>query len=150
MKSNTKPNHAKEIIFLMDDEPQYLSWLVEYLESKGYAVETASNLGEAMQKLEPGKYRTVIADLSVPIPSEMRSLVEAEGKAYLDFPGLYLAHHARNIGYRNRQVVVYSVHDSATVAEVAARIGVCYITKGRPKMLKDELDNILSYDPTRG
>jgi CheY-like chemotaxis protein len=104
MKSNIKLNKTKEIIFLMDDEPQYLSWLVEYLESKGYAVETASNLGEAIQKLELGKYRTVIADLSVPIPSDMRSLVEAEGKPYLDFPGLYLAHHARNKGYRNRQV----------------------------------------------
>ena len=146
---NDKPNRGKETILLMDDEPHYLSWLVEYLEAKGYAVDTASNLGEALEKLEPQKYRTIIADLSVPIPSEMHSLVETEGKAYLEFPGLFIAHHARNMGYRNRQVVVYSVHDSATVTEVATRIRVCYITKGRPKLLKEELDDILSYDPTQ-
>jgi len=149
MKSNNKTVQQKEIIFLLDDEPQYLAWLVEYLEAKGYAVETASNLGEAIRKLVPRKYRTVIADLSVPIPTEMRKMVEAEGAAYLQFPGLYVAHHARNVGYRSRQVVVYSVHDSATVAEVAGKIGVCYITKGRPKLLKVELDAILCYDPTR-
>jgi len=133
----------------MDDEPQYLIWLIEYLQSKGYAVETASTLADGLQKLRERRYRAIVADLSVPVPTEIRSLVEAEGNAYSVYPGLYLAHAARNMGYRSKQVVVYSVHDSATVTEVAARIGVCYITKGRPKILKGEIDNILSYDPTR-
>lgn len=149
MKSNDKVTKVKETILLMDDEPQYLDWLIEYLESKGYGIETASTLGEALECLEPKKYRAIIADLSVPIPPEMNALVVAEGETYRDFPGLFIAHHARNQGYRNRQVVVYSVHDSSAVLEATQRIDVCYITKGRPKMLKEELDNILSYDPTR-
>lgn len=148
MKLNNKSGVTQELVLLMDDEPQYLDWLVEYIKTKGYGVEMASNLGAGIEKLKTGKYRTIIADLSVPIPLEMIDLVGVEGKAYLDFPGLYLAHSARNMGYRSRQVVVYSVHDTTVVSDVATRIGVCYITKGRPKMLKTELDSILSYDPT--
>jgi hypothetical protein len=36
----------------------------------------------------------------------------------------------------------------AEIQELADRIRVQYITKGRPRQFKDEIDRILEYDPT--
>jgi hypothetical protein len=58
------------------------------------------------------------------------------------------AREARNRGYRDRQVVIYSVHRDAAVAEEAARLGCTYILKGRPKEIINELKEVVSYDPT--
>ena len=137
------------IVLVMDDEPQYLQWLFEYLAAKGFQLEITSSLAEAANAVKSRKYRAIIADLSVPVPPDMEGELKRSGNTYLEYPGLYVAHQARNRGYRSRQVIVYSVHDSASVKEIATRIGVCYITKGRPRMLKEELDSIFSYDPTK-
>lgn len=144
-----KSSPHKEVVLVMDDEPQYLDWLFEYLISKGYDFISVTNLADAITALQNGKYRAILADLSVPVTDDLNATLSKQGENYVKYPGLYLAHHARNRGYRGRQVVVYSVHDTPSVREVTNIIGVCYITKGRPRMLKTELDNIFNYDPTK-
>lgn len=138
----------KSTILVLDDEPEFLQWLFEYLEEKGYTVESVHNIADAIEKLEKRAYRFFLADLSVPVSPSLEQTLTTEGLVYRQYPGLYVAHLARDKGYRARQVVVYSVHDVAGVQEVADRIGVRYILKGRPRALKAEIDDVLQYDPT--
>jgi len=143
-----KTGERKRTVLLMDDEPQYLDWLVDYLKAKGYSVAHATTVDAAVGLLKKSKYRLVVCDLSVPVSEQLGKTITSELALYGKYPGAYVAYLARNLGQRSRQVVVYSVHDRAEIQELATRIGVQYITKGRPRQFKDEIDHVLSYDPT--
>jgi len=144
----TRIAEKKDTVLLVDDEPQYLDWLFDYLSSKGYRHVTATNLNDALELLEQSRYRLVICDLSIPAPDQLRQSISKQQDAYGIYPGAYAAHVARNKGHRSRQVVVYSVHESTDIQQIADRIGVQYITKGRPGQFKREVDDILEYDPS--
>jgi CheY-like chemotaxis protein len=143
-----RKEEKKKTVLLLDDEPQYLDWLVEYLQERGYSVVHATNVDTAVELLKNSKYRVVVCDLTVPVSDRLRKVITNEMALYGKYPGAYVAHLARNLGQRSRQVVVYSVHDRAEIQELANRIRVQYITKGRPRQFKEEIDAILSYDPT--
>lgn len=143
-----QPNESRDTILLVDDEPHYLDWLVDYLEAKGYSVVTATSLDAALDLLSGTRYRVVVCDLSVPVSDKLVPVLAKKHGTYLRYPGAYAAFTARNRGHRPRQVVVYSVHESADIQRIADTLGVQYITKGRPSQLKQEMDIILSYDPS--
>jgi hypothetical protein len=52
-----------------------------------------------------------------------------------------------NHNHTGRQVVVYSVHDDVQVRDFSVRLGVTYLLKGRPRILKEEINDVLSFDP---
>jgi CheY-like chemotaxis protein len=136
-------------VLVLDDEPHLLDWLVEYLQAKGYATTFATDIAEAMTALRSGvAFRMMILDLNVPAPGEYAEILKSRGSTYENYRGLYVAEKARNMGYRGRQVIVYSVHDIDAVRLVTDRIGATYITKGRPRAFKAELDQVLSFDPS--
>lgn len=136
-------------ILILDDEPHLLDWLVEYLEAKGYRATFAVDVARAMEALNAGViFRMMILDLNVPAPGEYYSLLQSRGHIYESYRGLYVAEQARNMSYRGRQVIVYSVHDIEEVRLVTERLGATYITKGRPRTFKAEIDQVLSFDPS--
>jgi len=135
-------------IVLVDDELHNLVWLSDYLESQKIIVKVASNLNDAITILDKEIYRAFIVDLNIPALPPVDSAVSEMGAVYAKFPGLFAARHARNQGYRGRQVVIYSVHKDPEVAAEAQRLDCTYILKGRPKEIKAEIDNVISFDPT--
>ncbi|MCP1240906.1 response regulator [Acetobacter lovaniensis] len=139
---------ASKTVVLIDDELHNMTWMVDYLSSRGLLTLTASNANDAVAILEQEIYRAIIVDLNIPIMDPLTNTALAKGEIYGRFPGLYVASYARNKGYRDRQVVLYSVHRDAAVSEEAARLGCTYIIKGRPKEIKLELDAVVSFDPT--
>jgi CheY-like chemotaxis protein len=144
MAVTTKP----DTVVLIDDEPYHVLWMVDYLESKGYKVMRANYLNAALDYIETEVYRALIIDLNIPVVTPYDKALADRGGAYARYPGLFLAERARNRGYRDRQVVIYSVHRDAEVSEEVSKIGVTYILKGRPQTIKGEIDEVLSYDPT--
>jgi CheY-like chemotaxis protein len=139
---------AKHYVLVLDDEPELLEWLAEYLEAKGLLVEFAKNITDGIEALDSKEFRFLVLDLNVPIPGQYKSVLADKGDMFSMYPGLYVAQAARNKGYRDRQVIVYSVHDIAEVRIITDRISVTYTTKGRPRAFKAEIDNLLSYDPS--
>lgn len=133
---------------LADDEPFYLEWLDDYLVNKGLAVEYASNVDEAIEKLKSESYRFVVVDLNLPLLSDGSRFARTTTAAYNEFPGLYIANAARNAGYRTKQVIIYSVFASQEVEEAANRLYCTYLTKMHPGDLRREVDNVLAYDPS--
>jgi CheY-like chemotaxis protein len=142
-----KTDYPKTIMML-DDEMYNLTWLLDYLYSKGYDIAPASTANASVDLIDGQVYRAAIIDLNVPLLPPLDTAAAEVGEVYVKYPGLFVARRARNKGYRDRQVVIYSVHRDDAVSEEAKKLGCTYILKGRPKELKRELDEVLSYDPT--
>jgi CheY-like chemotaxis protein len=137
-----------DTVIIVDDELQDVLWLADYLDSEGLFVQFASNVNEAIDLVDQEIYRALIVDLQIPVLPPQEAPVHQLGPLYSRYPGLFVARHARSRGYRDRQVVIYSVHKDGEVAEEARRLGCTYILKGRPREIKAELTSILSFDPT--
>lgn len=135
-------------IVVLDDELFNIEWLLDYLTSLGYETLPSSTADEAIDVISQEIYRALILDLNVPMPPQLAETAGRLGAVYRKYPGLFVAYSARNIGYRNRQVIIYSVHRDAEVAEEANKLGCTYILKGRPAELKKEIDEVLHFDPT--
>lgn len=136
----------RETILLVDDEPYNMFWVQDYVEALGYALRQSTNLNEGIEALAEKQYRAAIIDLNIPALS-MSSELKKKGSVYAKYPGLYAADFARNKGYRDRQVIIYSVHQDMEVRKEAEILGCTYIIKGRPKAFKEELEAVLAYDP---
>lgn len=141
-------NTGKKTIVVLDDELFNIEWLLDYLDAQGYETLRSSSAGEAIEIISQGSHRALILDLNVPIPPEMSEAAEKLGTVYRRYPGLFVAWTARNAGYRDRQVIIYTVHRDSEVAAEASRLGCTYILKGRPAELKAEVILVLGYDPT--
>lgn len=135
-------------IVVIDDEMHNMIWMLDYIESKSKKYLTANSVDDAIELLSKEIYRAIIVDLNIPISENTKGAASALGDVYLRFPGLYVAYFARNRGYRDRQVIIYSVHRDPTVSEESSKLGCTYILKGRPKEIKEELDMVVSFDPT--
>ena len=133
-------------ILLADDEPYNLDWIAEYLAQKGYRVQAVTSVDQAINELRKNRFRAVVADLSIPFRNPQPVLGKHE-PLHEKYPGLVIAEYARNHWHLDRQVIVYSVHDDPAVAAHAGTIGVTYLLKGRPRQFKEEMDDVLSYDP---
>jgi len=139
---------VSDTIVILDDEVSNITWMMDYFYSKGLSIIPAATANEALDVISQEIYRAVIIDLNVPILPPLDETAASLGAVYITYPGLLVARMARNKGYRDRQVVIYSVHRDAKVADEARKLGCTYILKGRPKEIKDELDYVISFDPT--
>lgn len=136
-------------ILVMDDEIFSIQWLIDFLLHKGFDVIPLSNADSAVVEISKEIYRALILDLNVPMGDIITNESLKSKPVYQKYPGLYVAWHARNSGYRNRQVIIYSVHRDPEVAREADILGCTYILKGRPIELKEEINHVLSFDPTK-
>lgn len=139
---------VSDTIVIIDDELQNTMWLADYFESKGYNTLLAANVNEAIDFVNSEIYRAIIVDLNIPALPPYEAEILAAGEVYAKYPGLYVAKHARNRGYRDRQVIIYSVHKDPAVTVEASKLTCTYILKGRPREVKVELESVLQFDPT--
>lgn len=130
-------------VLIVDDEPQHLDFLSEYLISKGYKVETATNLKDAEKLLREFRYRLVIVDLNIPAPQDYDRRLREKGEVFQNYKGLYVAELARNLGHTDKRVIIYSVHNVPEVSKQAEKLYCRYLLKGRPKVMKQEIDELL-------
>lgn len=138
--------YNSKTILIADDEPPNLIWLKDYIASLGCDVRFAVTAGEAIQLLLNEDYRAVIVDLNIPKGEEKIPGTETD-ILYDDFPGLKIAQVARSQGNSGIRVVIYSVYQTAALSEAANKLGCEYVPKGRPKMIKDAIQEILKFDP---
>jgi CheY-like chemotaxis protein len=142
----TSVSRREDTVLVADDESYNLQFLLDFLESLKLKVDVVSNVDSAILRLQEARYRMVLADLSIPLLPPQSLLMDRD-PIYKKYPGLLIVDYARNHSHTGRQVVVYSVHDDPQVRDLATRYGVTYILKGRPRSLKDEIRDILAFDP---
>lgn len=139
---------APDTVLILDDELYNLTWMIEFLQQRALKTLTFRDANSIAEQLRKQIYRCLILDLNVPVNPPLDARAESRGHIFRQYPGLYVAWYARNMGYRGRQVLVYSVHKDEGVEVETQKLGCTYIRKGRPREMKLELDQVLSYDPT--
>ena len=140
---------VEDTILILDDEIYNLRWMIEFFKNRGLKVETFNDANQIISEIKKEIFRCLVIDLNVPIRSPLDKDAEKKGDIFRRYPGLFVASMARNFGYRGKQVVIYSVHREEAVEVEATKLGCTYIRKGRPREMKEELLEVLSYDPTR-
>lgn len=123
-------------VLIIDDEPLYLEWLQEYIESRGYRVDWAITVDDGLNQTEIGKYKALIVDLHIPASAALEPQLKQRGAVYEQYPGLLAAHVARDRGYNSSEVVLYSGHDVRAANAVAEQLGCKYIDKEQPGEFK--------------
>lgn len=141
------PDPKGKRVLILDDEPEYLMWVKEFLEAQGLSVDFAKTLSSAFEAISKTKYRLLLVDMNVPpgssITPRMRTAIDAVDK----YPGLALALEARNYGYAAHSVVAYTVHDDERIAQDLDRWHCRYVLKGRPDAFKSVIRASLNPAP---
>lgn len=130
-------------ILILDDEPEFLEWVVEYLEGRALKVEFATNLAEALDCIGRKEYCLFLVDLNVPDGGAITPEMVERTPLIRQFPGLALAQACRNIGYGQHSVIAYSVHDHEGAEAELDRLWCRYVLKGRPEVLKIVIEKSL-------
>ncbi|MEP7130637.1 MAG: hypothetical protein ABI770_05865 [Sphingomicrobium sp.] len=87
---------AGKSILLLDDELSSMTWMLDYLYSMEFDVDTANNANDAFILAGNEKYDAAIIDLNVPLLPPLSEIAEGLNPVYLKFPGLLVAREARN------------------------------------------------------
>lgn len=129
-------------IFILDDEPEHIEWLVDYLESKKLTVTLATNAKEAVEAVNLKFYKGYILDLNIPLGSWQPN-IQKPSSVYEKYKGLYIAKYIRTQGVASQNVIAYSAH---TNSEIKAEIELLYIefvAKGRANEFKQAIKSMI-------
>jgi CheY-like chemotaxis protein len=136
LKPVAGPDPKGKKVLILDDEPEYLTWVKEFLEAQGLSVEFATTLSAAFAALSKARYRLLLVDMNVPPGASITPRLRAAIDSVDRYPGLALALEARNFGYGAHSVVAYTVHDDERIAQNLDRWHCRYVLKGRPDAFK--------------
>lgn len=143
--SSVKPYLAQEIL-IADDEPIYLGFLIDYLNSQKYKTKLAETADDAISAATENNYRAYVVDLNIPASSALKATASKKDLEE-SFPGISIARAILTSGVSPGKVLIYSVHLTDALHAELSRLGVEYVQKGRPKNIKDALVRVLSFDP---
>lgn len=141
--------YLSDTILVIDDEPMYLEWLEEYLNSKGFKVEFAETADIGIKKSQLSTYRAYIIDLNMPASDRLKSDPRNRTSLDAEYPGLIVARYVRTAGESGSRVIVYSVYISDPLYDEVKRLGCTFVQKGRPKVIKEQIEQVLKKDPKK-
>jgi len=137
-------------VLVLDDEPEYLEWVKDYLEAEGMKVEYVRTLREALKAIAfGGEYRLLLVDMNVPDDGAIEPGIRERTPLVTKYPGLVLAIEARNRGYGAHSVIAYTVHDDDAADAELQRLRCRYVLKGRPEVLKRVVQSSLRPAPLK-
>jgi len=137
--------YKEKTILVVDDEPEYLEWLYDYLATKGFGVDKAESVAEAIQLADAADYRLYLVDLNIPagswgLPSDIPNV-------YMQYKGFNVIRYVRNQSQAGRRVVAYSAHENDEIHAAIKNLYCQYVVKGRAKDIKMEIESVLQHDP---
>lgn len=139
---NIPVNYHPKRALLADDEPEHLVWLVDFLKVKGFETTVVTNVRDAINSMSSNAYRIYFIDLNIPLGGWQPTIAIAS-KTYGEYFGLYLLKYIRTQGNNGRRVIAYSAHQNDLIGSEIKRLYCGYVLKGRPRQLKDEIEQIL-------
>lgn len=130
-------------VLLVDDEPEYIAWIAEFIQTRGLSSTYALTLPEALQTLVVDEFRLIIVDMNIPAREALPPALLAKIPLVRTYPGIAVAVHARNVGYGAHSVIAYTVHDDDAADRELNKLHCRYVLKGRPKLLKQAIEKSL-------
>jgi len=141
----TSRPYKEKTVLLVDDEPEYLDWLYDYLSAKGLDVEIAESVAEAVQLADSADYRLYVVDLNIPAGSWVAPSTQPE--VYSQYKGFNVIRYVRNQTQAGKRVVAYSAHENDEIRAAIENLYCQYVVKGRAKDIKTEIESVLRHDP---
>lgn len=141
----TNRSYKSKSVLLVDDEPEYIQWLYDYLVAKGFEVDMAESVSEALELADATTYRIYLIDLN--IPAGAWSSPSPITEIYSQYKGLNVIRYIRSQGNAGARVVAYSAHENAEIHTAIDNLYCTYVVKGRARDIKAELESILEHDP---
>ncbi|WP_186105938.1 hypothetical protein [Burkholderia gladioli] len=130
-------------LLLVDDEPEHVYWLVDYVKAKGFEVTLATTVAEAVAAAAETQFRGYIIDLNIPLGGWV-SVFPALGEVYEKYKGLFVIKYVRTQGNKGRNVIAYSAHYNDEITSEISVLYSDYIAKGRVEEFKSGINEILT------
>lgn len=130
-------------IMVVDDEPEHIQWLLDYIEAKGMKTQLACNVAEAVALAERNQYRGYIVDLNIPMGNWI-STFKTPSDVYEKYRGFLVIKYVRTQGNLGQNVTAYSAHYNEQITGEAKTLYCEYTTKGRVKEFKAEVDKLIN------
>ena len=128
-------------ILLVDDEIEYLEWLVDYIERYDGVCSFAEDIATAVDISTSDTFDFFIVDLNIPLGDSIHGQGSPDYSKYQNYYGFYLIRKLRSLGVAGNKIVAYSVHRNAIISNAIDQLGCLYIAKGRPRELKELLNS---------
>lgn len=139
--------YLSDTILIIDDEPMYLDWLADYFLSKGLKVKFSETADDAIRQSQLATYRAYIVDLNMPASDALKLDPRNRTSLNAEYPGLIVARTIRTAGESGSRVIVYSVYVSEPLYDEVKRLGCTFVQKGRPRLIKEQVEHVLRIDP---
>ncbi|WP_275272428.1 hypothetical protein [Limnobacter sp. P1] len=133
----------RETILVVDDEPEHIQWLLDYIEAKGMKTQLACSVGEAVALAEKNQYRGYIIDLNIPI-GNWTPIFKNPSDIYEKYRGFFVIKYVRTQGNLGQNVMAYSAHYNEQITGEAKTLYCEYTTKGRAKEFKAEVEKLIN------
>jgi CheY-like chemotaxis protein len=130
-------------LLLVDDEPEYIYWLIDYIKAKGLEVTLATNVAEAIAAADETQFRGYIIDLNIPIGAWKPAFSVPE-ELYEKYKGFYAIKYVRTQGNIGKNVIAYSAHYNGEIKSEIGTLYCDYIAKGRAEEFKTGINEILT------
>jgi len=130
-------------ILVVDDEPEHIQWLLDYVEAKGMKTQLACNVSEAVAFAEKNQYRGYIIDLNIPMGDWVPTF-KTPSDVYEKYKGFLVIKYVRTQGNLGQNVTAYSAHYNEQITGEAKTLYCEYTTKGRVKDFKAEVDKLIN------
>ena len=138
---------VEDLALIVDDEPEFLDWVVEFVESLGLKCESATTLPDALVAVTKTRYRVVLVDMNIPAVDSLTPAMTAHTPLVSRYPGIAVAITCRNRGYGAHSVIAYTVHDDDAADRELSKLHCRYVLKGRPEVLKRVLRSSIAPRP---
>lgn len=131
-----------ETILVVDDEPEHIEWLIDYIDNNKLHTLVANNVAEAIEAVNEFKFLGYIVDLNIPMGG-WQSVFPAPSPTYDKYMGFYVLKYVRTQGNDGKKVMAYSAHNNEQISSEIRTLYCQYIAKGRVKEFKFGVKGIL-------
>jgi len=132
-----------DTILVVDDEPEHIEWLIDYIEARGLKTIVVNNVSQAIAAASSSQFRGYIVDLNIPMGDWVPTFA-IPNDTYEKYRGLLVIKYVRTQGNKGRNVIAYSAHINDLINAEIKVLYSEYIAKGRAKEFKIGVEEMLT------
>ncbi|MBY4727393.1 MULTISPECIES: response regulator [Burkholderia] len=135
--------YLADTFLIVDDEPEHIEWLYNFILGKSIKIDIAHNVEEAINLASEYQYRAYIVDLNIPMGNWTPNLFGVND-VYEKYKGFYVLKYIRSQGNLGRNVSAYSSHHNQQIIAETKQLYCGYSSKDKVQEFKREILNIIS------
>lgn len=132
-----------DTILIVDDEPEHIQWLFDYIEAKGMKIHVMNNVEDAINAANRAQYRAYVIDLNIPMGNWTPTFL-VPNDVYDKYKGFYVIKYVRTQGNLGKNVSAYSAHYNEQIIAETKTLYCEYTSKDRVQDFKKEIANIIA------